>query len=340
MYNTDVVIIGAGPVGLFAIFQAGMLGMKCHVIDAQEVIGGQCITLYPEKPIYDIPAYPKIAAEELIKQLELQAAPFNPIYHLNQQAIELNKQDDFFEIKTSKNTLIKSKVIIIAAGAGSFGPNKPPLANIEDFESKSVFYFINDKSKFAGKNIVIAGGGDSAVDWAISLSDIANKIYLVHRRDKFTAAPESVRQLRHIAETDKIELVTGYQLNALDGNNSGLQSVIVKDLQNNTRKLDANILLPFFGLKQDLGSLANWGLNVKLHHIEVDSSYYQTNIAGIYAIGDIVHYVGKLKLILTGFAEAASSLHHAYSRVFDGKALHFEYSTTKNTGKRSKSVTK
>ncbi|MFV9856820.1 MAG: NAD(P)/FAD-dependent oxidoreductase, partial [Rickettsia aeschlimannii] len=154
-------------------------------------------------------------------------------------------------------------------------------------------------------------------------------IYLVHRRDKFTAAPESVRQLRHIAETDKIELVTGYQLNALDGNNGELQSVIVKDLQNNTRKLDANILLPFFGLKQDLGSLANWGLSVKLHHIEVDSSYYQTNIEGIYAIGDIAHYGGKLKLILTGFAEAASSLHHAYSRVFDGKALHFEYSTTK-----------
>ncbi|WP_024547289.1 NAD(P)/FAD-dependent oxidoreductase [Rickettsia gravesii] len=334
MYNTDVVIIGAGPIGLFAVFQAGMLGMKCHVIDTQEVIGGQCITLYPEKPIYDIPAYPKIAAEELIKQLELQAAPFNPIYHLNQQAIELNKQDDFFEIKTSKNTLIKSKVIIIAAGAGSFGPNKPPLANIEDFESKSVFYFINDKSKFAGKNIVIAGGGDSAVDWAISLSDIANKIYLVHRRDTFTAAPESVRQLRHIAETDKIELVTGYQLNALDGNNSELQSVIVKDLQNNTRKLDANILLPFFGLKQDLGRLANWGLNVKLHHIEVDSSYYQTNIEGIYAIGDIAHYVGKRKLILTGFAEAASSLHHAYSKVFDGKALHFEYSTTKYREKK------
>ncbi|HJD60159.1 MAG TPA: NAD(P)/FAD-dependent oxidoreductase [Rickettsia endosymbiont of Omalisus fontisbellaquei] len=328
-HTTDVVIIGAGPVGLFTIFQAGMLGMKCHVIDAQEAIGGQCITLYPEKPIYDIPAYPKIAAEELIKQLELQAAPFKPVYHLNQQAIELNKQDDFFEIKTSKDTIIRSKVIIIAAGAGSFGPNKPPLANIEDFEGKSVFYFINDKSKFAGKNIVIAGGGDSAVDWAISLSEIANKIYLVHRRDKFTAAPESIRQLRSIAETGKIELVTGYQLNALDDNNGELQAVIVKDLQNNTRKLEANILLPFFGLKQDLGSLANWDLNVKLHHIEVDPSYYQTNIEGIYAIGDIAHYAGKLKLILTGFAEAASSLHHAYSKVFDGKALHFEYSTTK-----------
>lgn len=329
MHNTDVLIIGAGPSGLFAIFQAGMLGMKCHVIDAQEVIGGQCITLYPEKPIYDIPAYPKIAAAELIKQLELQAAPFNPVYHLNQQAVELKKENDFFEVKTSKDIIIKSKVIIIAAGAGSFGPNKPPIANIEKFENESVFYFINNRSKFTGKNIVIAGGGDSAVDWAISLSEIANKIYLVHRRDKFRAANDSLRQLKDIAESGKIELVTGYQLDSLEGNNSELQAVIVRDLQNNTRKLDANILLPFFGLKQELGNLVNWGLDIKLHHIEVDPVHYQTNIPGIYAIGDVAHYDGKLKLILTGFAEAASSLHHAYGKVFDGKALHFEYSTTK-----------
>lgn len=329
MHNTDVLIIGSGPVGLFAIFQAGMLGMKCHVIDAQEVIGGQCITLYPEKPIYDIPAYPKIAAAELIKQLELQAAPFNPVYHLNQQAVELKKKGEFFEVKTSKDIFIKSKVIIIAAGAGSFGPNRPPLANIKEFENESVFYFINNRSKFTGKNIVIAGGGDSAVDWAISLSEIANKIYLVHRRDKFRAANESLRQLKDIAESGKVELVTGYQLDSLEGNNSELQSVIVRALQNNTRKLDANILLPFFGLKQELGNLVNWGLDIKLHHIEVDPVHYQTNISGIYAIGDVAHYSGKLKLILTGFAEAASSLHHAYGKVFDGKALHFEYSTTK-----------
>ncbi|HJD63375.1 MAG TPA: NAD(P)/FAD-dependent oxidoreductase [Rickettsia endosymbiont of Degeeriella rufa] len=331
MHNTDVLIIGAGPVGLFAIFQAGMLGMKCHVIDAQEVIGGQCITLYPEKPIYDIPAYPKIAAAELIKQLELQAAPFNPVYHLNQQTVELKKKGEFFEVKTSKDIIIKSKVIVIAAGAGSFGPNKPPLRNIEEFENESVFYFINNRSKFTGKNIVIAGGGDSAVDWAISLSEIANKIYLVHRRDKFRAANDSLRQLKDIAASGKIELVTGYQLDSLGGNNSELQSVIVRDLQNNTRKLDANILLPFFGLKQELGNLVNWGLDIKLHHIEVDPVHYQTNIPAIYAIGDVAHYSGKLKLILTGFAEAASSLHHAYSKVFDGKALHFEYSTTKYT---------
>ncbi|HJD56339.1 MAG TPA: NAD(P)/FAD-dependent oxidoreductase [Rickettsia endosymbiont of Pyrocoelia pectoralis] len=331
MHNTDILIIGAGPVGLFAVFQAGMLGMKCHVIDAQEAVGGQCITLYPEKPIYDIPAYPKIAAAELIKQLELQAAPFNPVYHLNQQAVELKKANGFFEVTTLTNTIIRSKVIIIAAGAGSFGPNKPPLANIEDFENKSVFYFVNNRNSFAGKDIVIAGGGDSAVDWAISLSEIANKIYLVHRRDKFRAANESLRQLKEIVESGKIELVIGYQLDSLEGSNGELQTVGVKDLQNNTRELKANILLPFFGLKQELGALANWELDVKLHHIEVDPIHYQTNIPDIYAIGDIAHYQGKLKLILTGFAEAASSLHHAYGKVFDGKALHFEYSTTKYT---------
>ncbi|MGX6960642.1 MAG: NAD(P)/FAD-dependent oxidoreductase [Rickettsia endosymbiont of Pentastiridius leporinus] len=329
MHNTDIIIIGAGPVGLFAVFQAGMLGMKCHVIDAQEAVGGQCIALYPEKPIYDIPAYPKIAAAELIKQLKLQAAPFEPVYHLNQQAIELKKDNGFFEVTTSTNTIIRSKVIIIAAGSGSFGPNKPPLTNIEDFENKSVFYFVNNRSSFANKNIVIAGGGDSAVDWAISLSEIANKIYLVHRRDKFRAANESLRKLKEIVESGKIELVIGYQLDSLEGSNGELQTVVVKDLHNNTRELKANILLPFFGLKQELGALANWGLHINLHHIEVDSTYYQTNIPGIYAIGDVAHYSGKLKLILTGFAEAASSLHHAYGKVFDGKALHFEYSTMK-----------
>nr|WP_253307485.1 NAD(P)/FAD-dependent oxidoreductase [Rickettsia endosymbiont of Ceutorhynchus assimilis] len=333
MHSTDVIIIGAGPVGLFTIFQAGMLGMKCHIIDSQEIIGGQCITLYPEKPIYDIPAHPKIMGEELIKQLELQAAPFKPTYHLNQQAIELKQQDGIFEVKTSKNVTIKGKIIIIAAGAGSFGANKPPLANIEEFENKSVFYFVNNRNSFKDKEIVIAGGGDSAVDWAISLSEIARKIYLVHRRDKFRAASESLRQLKNIADSGKIELVIGYQLDALQGNNGILEKVCVKDLHGNTRLLTANILLPFFGLKQELGPIAKWGLNVRLHHIEVEPPYFQTNIAGIYAIGDIASYLGKLKLILTGFAEAASSLHHAYSKVFDGKALHFEYSTTKFSAK-------
>ncbi|UCM86144.1 MAG: NAD(P)/FAD-dependent oxidoreductase [Rickettsia endosymbiont of Culicoides impunctatus] len=333
MHNTDIIIIGAGPVGLFAIFQAGMLGMRCHVVDSQEIIGGQCSILYPEKPIYDIPAYPKIMAEELIEQLALQAKPFNPVCHLNQQVIQLKKEDDYFQITTSKNVTIAAKAIIIAAGCGSFGPNRPPLAGIEAFEGKSVFYFINNRNSLANKEIVIAGGGDSAVDWAISLCEIAKKIYLVHRREKFRAAPETIRQLKELADNGKIELVINYQLEHLVGKDGILEAVGVKDFEENIRTLPANILLPFFGLTQELGPIKNWGLNIKTNHIIVEPGYFETNIPGIYAIGDIASYPAKLKLILSGFAEAASSLHHAYSRVFEGKALHFEYSTTKGVYK-------
>lgn len=329
MHNTDIIIIGAGPVGLFAIFQAGMLGMKVHVVDSQEIIGGQCSTLYPEKPIYDIPAYPKIMAADLIEQLELQAKPFAPTYHLNQQVVGLEIENDLYKITTSNNTKITAKAIIIAAGCGAFGPNRPPLNGIEQFEGKSVFYFVKNRNSFADKDIVIAGGGDSAVDWAISLSEIAKTIFLVHRREKFKAAPESIRQLNELATNGKIQLITNYQLDNLVGKNGTLEAVEVKNFDGNIRSLPANILLPFFGLSQELGPIKDWGLNIKNHHIAVDNSYFQTNIPNIYAIGDIANYPGKLKLILTGFAEAASSLHHAYGKVFEGKALHFEYSTTK-----------
>lgn len=333
MHNTDIIIIGAGPVGLFAIFQAGMLGMRCHVVDSQEIIGGQCSILYPEKPIYDIPAYSKIMAEELIEQLALQAKPFNPVYNLNQQVIQLKKEGDYFQITTSKNVTIAAKAIIIAAGCGSFGPNRPPLAGIEAFEGKSVFYFVNNRNSLANQEIVIAGGGDSAVDWTISLCEIAKKIYLVHRREKFRAAPETIRQLKELADNGKIELVINYQLEHLVGKDGILEAVGVKDFEENIRTLPANILLPFFGLTQELGPIKNWGLNIKTNHIIVEPGYFETNIPGIYAIGDIASYPAKLKLILSGFAEAASSLHHAYSRVFEGKALHFEYSTTKGVYK-------
>ena len=330
--NTDIVIIGAGPVGLFAIFQAGMLGMNCHVIDALDEVGGQCNALYPEKPIYDIPACPEIMASDLICALSKQAAPFNPVFHLNQQVVKLARNNDIFKITTSKNTQIEAKAVIIAAGCGAFGPNKPPLKNIESFEGKSVFYSVKRRADLKGKEILIAGGGDSAVDWAISLAGEAKSVSIVHRRDKFKAAPESLKKLKSLQEAGKVNLIIGYQLDRLIGSDGILETVELKDLNDNLKTIKADILLPFFGLSQELGPILDWGLNLKLHHIEVCTPHYETNIPGIYAIGDIATYQGKLKLILTGFAEAAHALHHSYGRVFEGKALHFEYSTTKGIG--------
>jgi len=330
-HQFDVVIIGAGPSGLFSAFQAGMLGMKSAIVDALEVVGGQCAALYPEKPIYDIPAYPEILSQDLINKLYTQAKPFVPEYFLSQQVIALKEQGNFFELQTSKGRSLKAKIVIIAAGAGSFGPNRPPLANLESYEGKSVFYLVTNRESFAGKNIVIAGGGDSALDWAVSLSEIA-KVSIVHRRDKFRAAPATVQKIHELAASGKLELVTNYQLHGLKGESGELKEVIVADLDGNTRDLKADILLPFFGLAQDLGPILDFGLNIDAHHIKVDHPYFETNIKGIYAVGDVASYEGKLKLILTSFAESASALHHAYGRVFDGKALHFEYSTTKGVG--------
>mgnify|MGYP006356406907 CR=1 FL=1 len=325
----DVVIIGAGPVGLFAAFQAGMLGMRCAVIDALEFVGGQCSALYPEKPIYDIPAYPKISGQNLIEQLKAQAAPFNPEYYLNQQVISCIKTDNGFDVTTSKGITISAKVVIIAGGCGAFGPNRPPLGGIEQYEGKSIFYAVHRIEDFRGKRIAIAGGGDSAIDWTLSLAEVAEKIYLIHRRDKFRAAPESQRRLNELVLESKVEMVVPYQLSALEGSDGYLNAVVVEDMKGGIRKLDANILLPFFGLKMSLGPILDWGLNIESHHITVENSHYETNIPGIYAVGDIASYSGKIKLILTGFAECASALHHAYSKVFDGKALHFQYSTSK-----------
>lgn len=327
--QTDIVIIGSGPVGLFSIFQAGMLGMKCHIIDSLEMIGGQCKALYPEKPIYDIPAYPKITGSELIEKLSQQISPFKPTFHLNQKVIKVSEELGNFRVVTSKNTEILAKVIVIAAGCGSFGPNKPPLKGLEEFEGQSVFYSVHRRDDFIDKQILIAGGGDSAVDWAISLSEIAKKVYVVHRRDKFKAAPESVRKLKELSENGKIELVIGYQLESLLGKNGKLEFVEVSDLDGNKKSIPADVLLPFFGLSQELGPIASFGLNLKSNFITVNPTHFETSTQGIYAIGDIATYDGKLKLILTGFAEAASAMHHAYNKVFDGKSLHFEYSTTK-----------
>lgn len=332
-FSTDVAIIGAGPVGLFAVFQCGMLGMQCRLIDALEEIGGQCTALYPEKPIYDIPAQPEISGADLVRQLERQIAPFAPHVHLNQQVTALAGDAGAFRLETSAGIVVEAKAVIIAAGVGAFGPKRPPLDGIGLYENQGpgqgIKYLIRRLTDFAGKRVVIAGGGDSAVDWAIQLASVADTVHVVHRRAKFRAMDESMRRLNALADTGAVELVTPYQLQGLEGKNGALEAVIVADLDGQERRLDADVLVPFYGLEQNLGPIAGWGLGADSAGIPVAPASAQTARPGIYAIGDIATYPGKLKLILSGFAEAASAAHHAYGVVFPDKALHFEYSTTK-----------
>ena len=328
-HETDVAIIGAGPVGLFAIFECGMMKLRCHVIDALPEVGGQCIALYPEKPIYDIPAHPKILAADLIHNLVEQATPFNPTFHLNQQVESIQKDGEHWQLTTSKGVVIRSKAIIIAAGVGAFGPNRPPIDNIEAYEHKSVFYHVRQKENFRGKRVVIAGGGDSAVDWALNLVGIASKIMVVHRRPKFRAAPDSIDKLEQLATDGIIDLVVPYQLDALEGIDGHLTQVIVKDFDNKIRVLEADTLLAFFGLSMKLGPIAHWNLHLTNNHIEVDPATCQTSEPGIFGIGDIITYPHKQKLILTGFAEAALAAHQIRNIVYPGEVFHFEYSTTK-----------
>jgi thioredoxin reductase (NADPH) len=326
----DVAIIGAGPVGLFAVFECGMLKMRCHVVDALDAVGGQCIALYPEKPIYDIPAYPEIGAAELVDKLAHQAAPFAPAYHLGQPVAGIARSEGGgFVLTTTTGTRLVSRAVVIAAGVGAFGPNRPPLPGIEAFEGKSVFYLVRRREEFRGKRVVIAGGGDSAVDWALSLADVADRVMVIHRRPKFRAAPESAARLQRLADEGRIDLVIPYQLHALEGAEGQLDHVVVADLDGGTKRLPADALLAFFGLAMDLGPIAHWGLNLERNHIAIDPATCATSAPGIFAIGDIATYRNKLKLILSGFAEAATAAHAIYPLVHPGEALHFEYSTTK-----------
>ncbi|MBM3573521.1 MAG: NAD(P)/FAD-dependent oxidoreductase [Alphaproteobacteria bacterium] len=328
-HETDIVIVGAGPVGLFAVFECGMLRMRCHVIDALDATGGQCAALYPEKPIYDIPGYLRIEAAALVDRLVEQAAPFKPVYHLGERVVGLTRVGQSWRVGTSRGTTIDAKVVIIAAGAGAFGPNRPPLAGIERYEGKSVFYLVKRREDLRGKRVVIAGGGDSAVDWALALADVAERVMVVHRRAKFRAAPESAARLDQLAKANRIDLVVPYQLHALEGQDGALSAITVADLNGQTRRLDTDVLLAFFGLAMDLGPIAGWGLNLERNHIAVDPATCATNSPGIFAIGDIVTYPGKLKLILCGFSEAAMAAHAIHCIVHVGEELHFEYSTTK-----------
>ncbi len=328
--RTDVVIVGAGPVGIFAVFECGMLKMQCHVVDSLDVPGGQCAALYPEKPIYDIPGYPQIDALALIDRLREQAEPFSPVYHLGQQVERLTAlEGGRWLVETSGGTRIDARAVIVAAGVGAFGPNRPPLAGLETFEGKSVFYMVTRREDFRGKRVVIAGGGDSAVDWVLSLSEVADRIMVVHRRPKFRAAPESVSRMEALAASGRIEMVIPYQLHGLEGSDGQLNAVIVSTLKGEERRLEADALLPFYGLSMNLGPIADWGLNLERSHVHVDPSTCATSIPGIFAIGDIATYKNKLKLILTGFAEAATAAHAIHPLVHPDEELHWEYSTTK-----------
>ncbi|TWB22404.1 thioredoxin reductase (NADPH) [Nitrospirillum amazonense] len=330
VHRTDVCIIGAGPVGLFAIFECGMLKLDCHVVDALDMVGGQCTALYPEKPIYDIPGYPQVEAATLIDRLAEQAAPFKPNYHLGQQVTTLTPgQDGRWLVGTDKGTTIDCRAVLVAAGCGAFGPNKPPLDGLDAYEGKSVHYLVRRRQDFAGKRVVIAGGGDSAVDWAISLSEVAGRVMVVHRRAKFRAAPESAARLDQLAKDGVIDMVVPYQLAGLEGENGRLSGVKVATLEGEEKTLPADALLAFFGLAMDLGPIASWGLNVEHHHVAVNPATMATNVPGVYAIGDIATYPGKVKLILCGFAEAAMAVHAIHPLVHPGEALHFEYSTSR-----------
>jgi thioredoxin reductase (NADPH) len=328
--TADVAIIGAGPVGLFAVFECGMLNLSSVVIDALGEPGGQCTALYPEKPIYDIPAWPQIEAAELITQLERQIAPFRPTMLFGRRVQTLSGSVGAFTLGTDRGDVVQAKAVVLAAGGGAFGPNRPPLDDLAQYEAGgAVQYYVRRREDLRGKRVVIAGGGDSAVDWALTLRGIAGGIAVVHRRAKFRAAPGSAEKLDAAAARGEVELVIPYQLHALHGADGRLDSVEVADLDGRTRHLPADVLLPFFGLSADLGAIADWGLALERHHVVVTPATCQSSVPGVFAIGDVALYPGKLKLILQGFSEAAMAAHAIHPLVHPGVALHFEYSTTK-----------
>ena len=325
-HNTDVIIIGAGPVGLFAVFELGLLNLQCHLVDNLDKIGGQCSELYPDKPIYDIPSRPKVTGQELTEGLMQQAKPFNPIFHLGQQAEKIEKKNgNFWDLTTSHGTKITAKCIVIAAGAGSFVPRKPPIENIDKFENKNVFFSIKDKSKFKDKKILIAGGGDSALDWTNELSSIA-KVTLMHRRKEFRAAPESVSKMQKLEKEKKINFLLG-QIVSISETIGEVLEVGYKN-ENIVSTVKTDFLLPFYGLKMELGPIANWSLNLNENRISVDTEKFETSVPSIFAIGDINHYPGKLKLILSGFHEATLMAQKCFSYCYPDKKNIFRYTTT------------
>ncbi len=324
---TDVVIVGAGPCGLFAVFELGLLDIKAHVIDILDRPGGQCAELYPEKPIYDIPALPTVTGQELVDRLMQQIKPFNPTFHFNQMVTELKKlETGEFEVKTDGGLSFRSKAVVIAAGGGSFQPKKPPIPGIDAYESTSVFYSVKKMEALRGRDVLIVGGGDSALDWTLNLHPLAKSMTLLHRRDEFRAAPDSVNRMRKLVADGAMQFRIG-QVTGLKGANGMLEAAIVKGPEG-TFEVPCNAMLPFFGLTMKLGPVADWGFNLHENLVPVDTEKFQTSTPGIFAIGDINWSPGKLKLILSGFHEAALMAQEVFHIKNPGERLVFQYTTS------------
>jgi thioredoxin reductase (NADPH) len=329
--KTDALIIGAGPVGLFAVFELGLVDVKAHLVDILDKIGGQCAELYPEKPIYDIPGLPKVTAQGLVDALMEQIKPFNPQFHLNEMVESVEKiGEPMFRVTTTGGAVFEAKVVAIAAGGGSFQPKRPPIPGIEAYESKSVHYAVRKMEQFRGQRVLIAGGGDSALDWTLNLAPIAGRLTLLHRRAEFRGAPDSVKKVMALAAEGKIDFVLG-QASSVEGANGQLEKVIVKKNDGTTAEIACDAILPFFGLTMKLGPIANWGLNLHEELIPVETSAFETSVPGIFAIGDINTYPGKLKLILSGFHEVALMSQKAHRYVFPDKKLTFQYTTSSSS---------
>lgn len=329
--KTDALIIGAGPCGLFTVFEMGLLDMKCHLIDILDRPGGQCAELYPEKPIYDIPAYPEISGQELTDRLMEQIAPFDPVFHFQEMAEKLEQIDDeTWALTTDIGTVFHAKVIIIAAGGGSFMPKKPPIPGIEEYEDQSVFYAVRKRDQFKGKKVLIVGGGDSALDWTLNLLPDAESMTLVHRRDSFRAHLDSVNKMKAKVEAGDMAFEMG-QVKELKGENGQLTSVIIEHKDKTTTEVECDVLLPFFGLTMKLGPIADFGLNLNENLIPVDTEKFETSTPRIFAVGDINTYPGKLKLILSGFHEAALMSRQAFRYIYPDAKLKFEYTTSSSS---------
>jgi thioredoxin reductase (NADPH) len=331
LVETDVVIVGAGPVGLFAVFELGLLDVKCALVDILDKPGGQCAELYPEKPIYDIPGYPVISGEGLVEKLMEQIKPFGATFHLGQMVESLGREPNgSFRLTTDAGTTFLCKVVVIAAGGGSFQPKRPPVPGIEDYEGTSVHYAVRRMEDFRGHDVLIVGGGDSALDWTLNLQPLAKKLTLLHRRDEFRAAPDSVNKMRALVESGKIDLALG-QVTGLKGDAGQVTHATVKDKDGATVDIGCSRILPFFGLTMKLGPVANWGINLDENLIPVDTEKFETSEKGIFAIGDINTYPGKLKLILCGFHEAALMAQAAVHVVYPEKKVVFQYTTSSSS---------